>query len=96
MLSINTRTLVGLAATAILGGTSIAVPLAVSADGADSAQHTSVRGMDDPGHRDQSAHGQAAVRDSPHHESGDDHGRDRVRQHEAGDDHGSRHGSRHG
>jgi hypothetical protein len=88
MRSINTRTLVGLAATAIFGGTSIAIPLAVSADGADSAHHTSVRGMDDRGHHDRSTHGRAAVRYSRHHELGEDHGRDRVRHHDLGDDHG--------
>ena len=108
MRSIRTRTFVGLAATAILGGTSVAIPLAVSADGADSAHHTSVGGVDDHGHH-RTADDQAAVRHFRHHEAGDDRSRDRAGHHEAGDDrdhdgaghhergddHG-RHSSRHG
>jgi hypothetical protein len=95
MRSVNTRTLVGLAATAILGGTSIAIPLAVSADGADSAHHTSVRRVDDRGHHHRTADNQAEVRHSRHHERGDDQGREGARHLEAGDDHG-RDGLRHG
>jgi hypothetical protein len=88
MRSISTRTLVGLAATAILGGTSIAIPLAVSADGADSAHHTSVGGVDDRGHHRRTADEQAAVRHFRHHEAGDDHGRNGAGHHKHGEDHG--------
>ena len=94
MRSISTRTLVGLAATAILGGTSIAIPLAVSADGADSAHHTSVGGVDERGHHRRTADDQGAVRHFRHHEAGDDRSRDGAGHHEAGDDR-SRDGVRH-
>jgi hypothetical protein len=88
MRSMNTRTLVGLAATAILGGTGIAIPLAVSADGADSTHHTSVGGVDDRGHHRRTADEQAAVRHFRHQEAGDDRIRDGVGHHERGDDRG--------